>query len=315
MALKKKERVLTQDELKIKLNKDFAPFWINSEVLFGPNLFPVSDAFSKKVTLLFLFDIADFTTEKTIEILNLWAHKYINLQWGGVLVFQQKHAFLKNPKFFERYKNQKIFIDSFGELFKRFGSENEPVAVVLKNGEFVSSIPLNPNFSDAFLQIEQQLQVSLRTDDLGLPLPFVEKTVQKNISSKQQSVTPENVSTFGEWSGSSTMIMTEKNGSILSIPFKGKKLRLLAMAHPNSRDPVKVSITFNEKSVTGAYKGSIIHEDMTGATAGQTIFELNKTTGIYDLINSENELTGVMKLTFLNTYDNPAIFYEFRIAS
>ncbi len=310
MALRKKERVLTPEELKAKFKRDYAPFWINSEVIFGANLYPVSDSFTKQATLLFLLDAADFTTEKVTDLLYSWKQKYGKLQWESVLIFQPKYTFLKNPKFFDRFKNQKIFLDTFGELFERFGSNQEPVAVMLKNGEMVASIPLSPDFSEASLQLEQQLQKSLRQDDPGLPLAIVEKW-NKKMYAKQQSVTPEGVSTFGEWNGSKTLLVTEKNGSILSLPFKGKILRLVAMAHPEARDPIKVSITLNERPLPSTLQPSFMHGDDTGAT----LFELNKTTGIYDLFHSENEITGVIKLTFLNVYDNGAVFYEFKIAS
>ena len=311
MAIKKKERMLTPEEFKAKQKRDYESFWINSHVLFGANLYPVDDAFTKQVTILFLLDPADFTTERVIEIIQTWKTKYDKLQWDCVLTFQQKYAFMKNPKFYERFKNQKIFIDTFGELFERFGSKSEPVAVVLKNGEFISSMPLLPNFLEMSYQLEQQLQSTLRMDDIGLPLAKVEKWSKKNAPLEQQNITPDQVTTFGEWNGTTSLLMTEKNNSILSIPFKGRFLRLVAMAHPNSRDPIKVSITLNEKSLATSIQSSAVHEDNSGITT----IELTKNNGIYDLIQSETPLTGVVKLTFVNTYDNGAVFYEFKIAS
>ena len=311
MAIKKKERVLTPDEFKAKQKRDYEYFWINSNVIFGANLYPVDDHFTKQVSILFLLDPADFTTERAVDLIQNWKIKYDKLQWDAILVFQQKYAFMKNPKFFDRFKNQKIFIDTFGELFERFGSKKEPVSVVLKNGEFISSMPLLPNFLDMSYQLEQQLQSTLRMEDPGLPLSKSEKWSKKNVPMEQQNITPDQVTTFGEWNGTANLLMTEKNNSVLSIPFKGKFLRLVAMAHPTSRDPIKVSITFNEKPLATSIQTSVVHEDNSGVTS----IELNKNNGIYDLIQSDTPLTGVVKLTFINTYDNGAIFYEFKIAS
>jgi len=308
MALRKKERVLTPEEFKAKQKRDYAPFWFNSEVIFGANLYPVSESFTKQVTVLFLLDVADYTTERVIELLHYWEEKYTKLHWQGIIVFEQKYAFLKNPKFFDRYKGQKIFLDTFGELFQRFGSLKEPVAVILKNGELVSSLPLLPNFSDTALDVENLLQSTLRIQDPGLPLPSAEK-LTPNSATTQQTVTPEGVSTFGEWNGSKNLLITEKNGSIIAVPFKGKRLRLIAMAHPNARDSIKVSIMFNEKPLSNALQNSLIHD-----FSGMTTFDINKVTGIYDLIESENEITGIIKLTFLNAFESGAVFYEFKIA-
>ena len=155
MALKKKERVLTRAEFIAKQKRDYAPFWINSTVLFGANLFPVEESFTKQITILFLLDVANYSTERAACMLQNWNEKYAKLHWESVFVFQQKYAFLKNTKFFERYKNQKVFLDTFGELFERFGSQTEPVAVILKNGELISSMPLLPNFPEMMYQYEQ----------------------------------------------------------------------------------------------------------------------------------------------------------------
>jgi hypothetical protein len=310
MVIKKKERILTPLEFKAKQKRDCAPFWINSEVLFGANLYPVDDSFSKQITIIFLLDAADFTTERVVDLMQLWNLKYGKLQWSGVLAFEQKYAFLKNVKFFERFKNQKIFLDTFGELFERFGSGKEPVAVILKNGELVSSMPLLPDFAEMVFQLEQQLQKTLRIEDAGLPLPKVEKLIKKTVPLEQKTITPEGVSTFGEWNGSKDLLVTEKNGAIISVPFRGRFLRLVGMAHPQARDAIKVSITFNEKMLMKAVQTPIIHDDNTG----NAMIELNKSSGVYDLIQSETEIIGVVKLTFLNAYDNGAVFYEFKIA-
>ena len=122
MALKKRVKALTPEELKEKNKKEYTPFWLHSEVLFGANLYPVSDSFTKQITLIFLLDIADFTTERLVERIHSWNQKYAKLPWQGVFVMQQKYAFLKETKFFDRFKNQVIFLDPFNELFERFGS-------------------------------------------------------------------------------------------------------------------------------------------------------------------------------------------------
>lgn len=309
MVLRKKERVLTPAEFKAKQKRDYAPFWFNTEVLFGANLYPVAESFENNVNVLFLLDVADYTTERVLTLLDYWDDKYGKLNWNGILVFQQRYAFLNQAKFFERYKQQKVFLDTFGELFQRFGSENEPVAVILKNNELITSMPLSKNFSQTAMQLELELQKSLRMGDPGLPLAAPGLLPEKS-SKGQQSVGPDGVSTFGEWNGTNTLLVTEKNGSIISVPFKGKNLRLIAMAHPNSRDNIKIGITLNEKHISNAAQTSLIHEDNNG----DTFFEINKTTGIYDLVQSDTELTGVIKLTFLNAYDNGAVFYAFKIS-
>jgi hypothetical protein len=85
---------------------------------------------------------------------------------------------------------------------------------------------------------------------------------------------------------------------------------MVAMAHPNALESVKASITFNEKSLYNGIQGPLVHDDNVGAS----IFEINKVIGTYDLIQSEHELTGIVKITFTNVFDVGVIFYGFRIA-
>jgi len=307
---KKRERALTPEEFKEKQLKDYTPFWIHSDVLFGTQLYPVDEAFTQQITILFLLDVADFTTERIFEEMKDWKLKYGKLPWMSVLVFQQKYAFLKNAKFFDRYKNQPILLDPYGELFERFGSQKEPVAVVLKNGQMVTSIPLLPNFSEKLYQLEHEFQRTLRAGDIGLPLPTPMTWAKKDVPADQEAILSDRVSTFGEWNGTKALLMTEQNGAILSLPFKGRFFRMIAMAHPNARESIRVSITLNEKPLPITTPGSLLHEDAKGAS----VFELNKITGIYDLVHSDHELSGIIKLHFSNAYENGVVFYEFRAA-
>lgn len=310
MAIKKREKELTADQIKEKFQKDYRPFWLNSEVLFGANLYPVAESFAKEITIIFLLDAGDFTTERICEAMQLWSSKYAKLPWSPVIAFQQKYAFLKNTKFLDRYRNHKIFIDVFGDLFDRFGSGKEPVAVLLKNGQMVSSMPLLPDLSGSLLKLEGELQKALRFDDAGLPLQIAEKWSKKGAPMQQTMVLPSSVTTVGEWTGNDAMLFTENNNSVISVPFKGKHLRMVAMAHPNSLEPIKASITFNDKSLYNGIQGSLIHDD----NSGNSIFEINKIIGNYDLIHSDHELTGIVKITFLNVYDIGVIFYGFKVA-
>ena len=182
--------------------------------------------------------------------------------------------------------------------------------MIFKNGEFVSSFPLLPDLNEKFFTFEIEFQKILRINDDGLPLPIAEKMGAGTSPVAQEIVTPDLVSTFGKWEGGSTLLLTEQNDSIISIPFRGRFLRLLAMAHPNAHDPIKVAITFNEKALPNNFHTALVRDDKKG----NTVFDLNKTIGIYDLIQSDREIVGIIKLNFINAFDNGAVFYGFRIA-
>ena len=310
MVNKKREKEVTPEQMREKYRKEYSQFWMNSEVMFGANLFPVSPGFANEITVVFLLDAGDFTTERVCETMQAWNIKYAKLPWTPVIAFQQKYAFMKNAKFTDRYRNHRVFLDVFGDLFERFGSGSEPVAVLLRKGELIGSYPLLPEIGSTLSQLEGELQKCLRIDDPGLPLPVPEKWVKKGGPVNQNTIPAGSVTTFGEWTASETMLFTENNNTSISIPFKGKHLRMVAMAHPNALESVKASITYNEKSLYNGIQGPLVHDDNVGAS----IFEINKVIGTYDLIQSEHELTGIVKITFTNVFDVGVIFYGFRIA-
>jgi hypothetical protein len=309
MALKKREKILSPEAIKENLKKELAPFWINSDVLFSTQLYPVSDKFTKQICIVFLLDIADYCSTQALDNLLAWQKKYDKLPWFPVIVFQQKYLFFKNRKFFDQFKNSIVFFDAFGELFARFGSNKEPVALILKNGEMVSSLPLLPNFGDQLKKIESELQKLLRLDDPGLPLPQINSQYKK-MNESMSTVGIDKVSTLGEWNGSKTMLYAEENNVEVSFGFKGKKLRLVAMTNPDARETVRVSISFNDKPLPFPMRTELIRED----SKGLALFEIDKTQGIYDIVFTETTMTGVIKLKFLNVFDNGVVFYEFRIA-
>jgi len=310
MTGKKREKEITPEQLREKYRKDYGPFWHHSEVLFGANLYPVSETFNNEITIIFLLDAGDFSTERVMETVQNWTVKYAKLPWVPVFAFQQKYAFMKNAKFMERYKNHKLFIDVFGDLFERFGSGSEPVAVLLKNGQMSTSMPLLPKLSEQLFNLENELQKLLRVDDPGLPLPIAERWSKKDSPMEQKIVTPAEVTTSGEWNGNEAMLFTDSNHTSISIPFKGRHLRMVGMAHPNALESVKASVTFNDKSLYNGIQGPFIHDD----NAGNSMLEINKVVGNYDLIESDHEITGIVKINFLNVYDIGMIFYGFRIS-
>ena len=47
---------------------------------------------------------------------------------------------------------------------------------------------------------------------------------------------------------------------------------------------------------------------------GNTFLDVNRTTGNFDVIESEQEREGTIKIFFSNVLENPIIFYEIRSA-
>jgi hypothetical protein len=320
MALKRK-KALTPEELREKLNTEKAPFWHNGEPYFsviqtpqGLELFSLQEIFGKEVIALFLLDVADYTTERVMDVLDLWKARYKGLGWKPILVFQQKYLFLKNPKFFDRYKNHSaflstpIYLDIFGETHEWANSAQQPCLLLLTQGKIFYKDSLNGPFAQKILAAETRLQEALRIEDAGLPLPILSLDPQPLLLDTQ-TIRIDQVTLNGNWIEGKGSLLTEDSQSTLTFPFEGNSLRLAIDLHPQSRENARIQITLNEQPVKESNFGPALRND----EKGNSILEVNEKSGIYDLFVSPEKLRGIFKLHFCSPH--PIIFYELRVGS
>ena len=113
MALRRKERPLSPEELREKLSLQNIQNWLHSEPLCAlptdaessASLLPLTETAEKELLVICLLDAGDYLSDRMIEVLAVWKSRYANLAWRGVVVFEQKYLFLKNSRFFEHYKH------------------------------------------------------------------------------------------------------------------------------------------------------------------------------------------------------------------
>jgi hypothetical protein len=321
MALRRKERPLTLEETKEKLLESTAEAWLHSEPLCGyaPHLdngkiLALNPKIENSIVVILLLDPADFTTERVFDMLGGWFTRYRKLQWTPILVFRAKYQFLKNPRFFEIFRHFSffttlpIFIDEQNSWFN-FLNATGPTLAYLQNGEISYQIPLQPDFENQITAAELELQKCLRKNNPGLPLlevipTKVDKPVdQKTISAKEMIRT-------GYWTEIGSSIASDDPNAKISIPFSGTHLRVIATTNAQSRENTRAQIFLDEIPLPASLRGSQVH----AADHGHTVLEINKYTGIYEIIKSHEAITGTISLKFLNTLENPVILYELRFA-
>jgi len=319
---KKKERPLTKEELQLKIKTERTPHWFHSEPQFslirtanGSEFFTLTESAETQTLAVFLLDVGDYATERVLEIIDLWKERYKALGWKPVLVFQQKYLFIKNPKFFERYRNfahfssTAIYVDPFGEIHEWAKSTLKPSVLLMNQGKIFYKEELLPNLGDQLLKLEGQLQEALRFDDPGLPLSLLENY---NIHSPidHQSILAKDLSVTGQWLEGRGSVMTEDLQATATLPFKGKSFRLILDLHPQARENAKLVVTFNDQPLSTLFIGKNVKLD----EKGNTFIDVNRTTGAFDIIESEQEREGSIKIFFSNVLENPIIFYEIRSA-
>ncbi len=318
---RRKEQPPSPEEIKQKIIAAQVPFWRNSEphcalTLVGDAIkpIPLSTTAEQSLIILFLLDLGDYTTDRICEVLTDWRQKYRDLPWSPVLIFEQKYLFLNSPKFLERFKTNAayntspIVLDAQGEWFQHFQTNGEPYVVFLNQGNVVLKEKLWPDLNKRIDFLDEQLQELLRINDPGLPLeeiipraPF-EKMDRKVIKA-------DGVIQGGVWTQANQSLLSDNSQAALSFEFEGKYLRLISLTHPQAREDCKVLVTLNDQPIPVPSHGAHLHK----ADKGQSQMEINRATGIYELISSESVMKGKIKMTFTNAVENPVIFYELRV--
>ena len=319
---KKKEKILTVAELKEKIKKEKADFWIHSEPQLsliqtqeGLKIFPISDSVEKQITLIFLMEASDYFTDRILELIETWKKRYASLGWKPILVFQQKYTFIMHKRFLERYKgfacfeSLPLYLDTFGELYEWGGAKDTPTILLLNQGNLIFKAPLFPDYDHQIQELEGKLQEALRLEDPGLPLPLIHEYKISGLIDKK-TFYPKDVTLGGQWLEGQGTFMTDDIRATLTFNFTGKSFRFICSLHTQARDNSRIVIKFNQSSISERFCGKNIKLD----EKKNTVIEINTSTGIYEVFKSDDEMSGVFEFIFKNAFESPIIFHEIKVA-
>ena len=320
--MKRKEKVLTLEEIKEKIIQASATSWLHSPPLFGllptpegSRMLPLSPTVDGKIQLLFLLDIADYHFDLVLDMIDHLKRDYRGLPWQPLIALEQKYLFLRNPRFFDRFRHSKnfgtipLYFDAQGEWFERFGARDGSKMVILHNTNEVLNLPLLPNFSAQIQKMELQLHEVLRLEDPGLPLLDTDAHPPKKPLDKR-SIPARELLLAGNWMQGNDSIVTEDSTAGLSFNFEGSHLRIVAITHPNARETARLTVSFNDEPLPSAHYGA----NTRLGDKGTAISEINRTSGLYELVSSSLTLKGKITLRFMNAVENPVILYGIRTA-
>ena len=320
--MKRKEKILTPEEIRAKLIQLGQPNWIHSEPLAGLlptseglKILPLSPMAETGTLLVLLVDAAGFQFDLGLEIIARLQERYRGLPWKPVLAVEQKYLFLKDAHFFDRFRGSKAFastpilMDPLGEWFEHLHAKSAPGIALIHRGNPVLELPLLPDPGIALSETERRLQDVFRAEDPGLPLlPPVFPPLQFPIGRRVLDIADLNLG--GNWIQGAGSVMTEDSTANFGFAFEGSKLRLIAMSHPNSREPTRFVMTLNDEPLPSAHYGTAVRM----GEKGSSVSEITKHGGILELIDAETELRGVVKIRILNAVENPCIVYGARSA-
>ena len=319
MALRRKERPLTLDEIKEKISVSTKEQWTHCEPLCGytvlvenGKLIPLSPKAENTIFIIFLLDVADYATDRILELLMSWQERYRRLPWTPILAFRSKYVFQKNQRFYERFRHINafptipIFIDQQKDWFNYFDCAS-PSIVFYSQGNLIFKSSLGEDFSEQVRLAEVKLQETLHLNNPGLPLFAVEKiSLDKPIDRSSQLHS--DMSLSGYWTLTEGSMATDDPNAKITIPFSGTHLRLVSITHPQARENTKAQIFLDNKPLSPALHG----KQVNSGDRGQSVFEINKYAGIYDLVQSDRLIQGTISIKLLNALENPLMVYETR---
>lgn len=317
---RRKEKPLTLEQVKAKLIELTTPQWQNSEPLLGlaPHegqikLIPLTEFAEQNTLAIFFLDVGDYHFEVILDIIAEWREMYKRLPWRPILIMEQKYIFMKQPKFFDRFKisasfhDVPIYYDAQGDWFQHYQMRPFSHLMIVHQGNVVFKERLWPNPFETIRSAEGQLHDALRIEDPGLPLYEIQLMSSARPVDRKYIKATETIQN-GRWGQANDSIASDDSNAYLTIPFEGQRLRMIASSHPQARDITRVSITFNDEPLQQSHFGANVH---TG-DKGTIVAEVNRTQGIYELINSETVIKGNVKIKLLNALENPILIYEFR---
>jgi hypothetical protein len=223
--------------------------------------------------------------------------------------------FLRGTRYFERFRNSKSFaeipvlLDPKGEYFSHFDAKEGPAIVILRQSEELLNLPLLPDLRESLGQVERKLHEVLRRDDPGLPLadpgiaPASKPLDRKSIPARELSLA-------GKWIPAGESMATEDSAAGLSFDFEGSHLRIIAVTHPDARENARFTIHFNDEPLPQPHYGS----NTRLGDKGSAIAEINRGSGICEIVGSSLVLKGKITIRFLNAVENPVILYGVRTA-
>jgi hypothetical protein len=320
--MKRKVKVLTIEEIKEKMIHSSTENWPHSEPHFGllptqegVKVLPLSPLAESGLLVLFLVDLVDYSFGLVLDAIEHLRAHLKNLPWDAVILTEEKYSFSRNPQFLDRFRMTRTFssvpflYDQKGDFFEHFQAKAGPRMVLLHRGNSVLNVPMTPDFPEQLKLLEQQLHDALRIDDPGLPLPVISRANFPRPMDKRL-IPAEELILQGNWVQAAHAVASEDSQGAVSFPIQGYQVRLIATTHGNSREATRFSITFNDEPLPSAHFGAATRQAEKGIAVG----EITKGSGIFEIIHSNVEMKGTIKIRFLNAVENPVILYGVRVA-
>ncbi|MCM0604551.1 MAG: hypothetical protein KA715_00505 [Xanthomonadaceae bacterium] len=333
---KKKQIILTHDELIQLAKKEHAPYWVYTSPTVAPvgvgpagSLFSLDPKFLEKTWLFVRVDLSDPSSRKLFEIALEWHRRYSMFPCSVLLIIHPRFEYYLKAKTIEEILDHfstriPTVIDHELGFARLTGAKLGAHINIVQKGAIIKTIPIGKVELSEMQAVERELQKSLRLTDPGLSLPFVfepedpaffKTTVSSIDISETEKVKAMGLNLSGKWNIEANRITTQDSTASITfnIPKNSTPLGLMICAEPI--DPKSLGAAFilevNGTAPTDSMLGSEARYDevqnaiCTFKQPGSFIVLKNLVQGRHDTVTMKIPLAG----------NKPIAIYGFRFFS
>lgn len=262
---KKKQIILTQEELVQLAKKEHAPFWVYTSPVVAAvgdatagSLFPLDPKFNEKTWLFIRMDLTDPASSKLFEIALEWHKRYSLFPYSTLVIVHPRFEYYLRAKTVEEvldHYSSRIptMIDHDLSFARLTGAKFSSHISIVQKASIVQSISLEKINLQNVQAVERELQKSLRLTDPGLSLPLVYepedplffRTPFSSVDiTEVEKVKAMGLNLVGKWEISGQKIATQDSTASLTfnIPKSSSPLSMLVCAEPT--DPKSLGASF-----------------------------------------------------------------------
>lgn len=263
---KKKQIILTHDELVRLAKSELAPYWVYSSPVVAATgvgatgkLFPLDPKFSEKTWMFVRVDLTEPGSSKLFEVALEWHKRYSLFPYSTLLIIHPRFEFYSKAKSIEEV------LDKFNTriptaidqnlAFATLTEVKTPAQINIVQGDVIlHTFPVEQLNLDVMQKAEKALQIALRKNDPGLSLPFIYEPEEKGFFgtksmsvdiSETEKVKGLGLNLVGNWNVESNRITTQDSKASFSfnIPKFTEPMQISICAEPT--DPKSMGSSFH----------------------------------------------------------------------
>ncbi len=317
MALKRKERPLTREEMITRGGIERAGQWLHGTPQFmalpssgGPEFFPLAKTTQQNTFIVYMGEATDPELMPVFEAFRLINQRYVELPFSTGFVITPRYPFALKKTFYSRFEPYEEFkecflwLDPTQEMNKAFSIPLEPTLVVFTKGREFKRFELRGKNTEWSHDLESALQTILKTDDPGIPLPRIAPMEIPTAHAVEMRPLREGLS--GPWVPHLGGALSSGPGCKINVSIEGTGALLILDLDKAEQAGGRILVRWNGENVPERESGA----QLKFGLQAQTLVEINHSSGVYEILKSSDEpLSGNLELEVIEPTDFPVLYF------